>query len=291
MYSKWDNLDDSDDEADNALEKAQALNERGSKLLTGQGKAPQPEAALECFEQACKQLLRDGKPVSSDARDLAGGVMLNMAVAAHELKRHSPVERAVLVAPQLADPVAWDARASGDDGCTHPGETPQLPRPQWPHVVLPFACARVARVAAFNFQAALRKWSPSLQPDAFSLHPYASRRHEKVVTHAAAVLDLEPANAYDRGQAHMWRATGREALGDLRGAIEDLKVCYLVITPMLSSTARCETRSNPSPGQIPSPIPIPIPSPGLNSSPNPSPSPSPSPSLSPRPSPPGVAQA
>ena len=52
MYSKWDNLDDSDDEADNALEKAQALNERGSKLLTGQGKAPQPEAALECFEQA-----------------------------------------------------------------------------------------------------------------------------------------------------------------------------------------------------------------------------------------------
>ena len=87
-YSKWDNLDDSDDEADNALEKAQALNERGSKLLTGQGKAPQPEAALECFEQACKQLLRDGKPVSSDARDLAGGVMLNMAVAAHELKRH-----------------------------------------------------------------------------------------------------------------------------------------------------------------------------------------------------------
>lgn len=88
-YSKWDNLDDSDDEADNALEKAQALNERGSKLLTGQGKAPQPEAALECFEQACKQLLRDGKPVSSDARDLAGGLMLNMAVAAHELKRHS----------------------------------------------------------------------------------------------------------------------------------------------------------------------------------------------------------
>ena len=92
MYSKWDNLDDSDDEADNALEKAQALNERGSKLLTGQGKAAQPEAALECFEQACKQLLHNGKPISSDARDLAGGVMLNMAVAAHELKRHSPVE-------------------------------------------------------------------------------------------------------------------------------------------------------------------------------------------------------
>ena len=45
-----------------------------------------------------------------------------------------------------------------------------------------------------------------------------------MVTHAAAVLDLEPANAYDRGQAHMWRAVGREALGDLRGAIEDLKV-------------------------------------------------------------------
>ena len=92
MYSKWDNLDDSDDEADNALEKAQALNERGSKLLTGQGKAPQPEAALECFEQACKQLLHNGKPISSDARDLAGGVMLNMSVAAHELKRHTPVE-------------------------------------------------------------------------------------------------------------------------------------------------------------------------------------------------------
>ena len=46
-----------------------------------------------------------------------------------------------------------------------------------------------------------------------------------MVTHAAAVLDLEPANAYDRGQAHMWRATGREALGDFRGAIADLKVC------------------------------------------------------------------
>ena len=87
MYSKWDNLDDSDDD-DDALEKANALNERGSKLLTGQGKTPQPEAALKCFEQACKELLRDGKPVSSDARDLAGGVMLNMAVAAHELKRH-----------------------------------------------------------------------------------------------------------------------------------------------------------------------------------------------------------
>ena len=68
------------------------------------------------------------------------------------------------------------------------------------------------------------RWSPSLQPDAFSLHPDASRRHENVVSHAAAVLDLEPANAYDRGQAHMWRATGREALGDFRGAIEDLKV-------------------------------------------------------------------
>ena len=68
------------------------------------------------------------------------------------------------------------------------------------------------------------RWLPSLQPDAFSLHPDASRRHENVVSHAAAVLDLEPANAYDRGQAHMWRATGREALGDFRGAIEDLKV-------------------------------------------------------------------
>ena len=178
MYSKWDNLDDSDDEADNALEKAQALNERGSKLLTGQGKAAQPEAALECFEQACKQLLHNGKPISSDARDLAGGVMLNMAVAAHELKRHSPVELC--------------------HGSSRSPGTLSLGSSRWP---------------------------PSLQPHAFSLPPCASRRHESVVTHAAAVLDLEPANAYDRGQAHMWRAVGREALGDLRGAIEDLKVC------------------------------------------------------------------
>ena len=184
MYSKWDNLDDSDDEADNALEKAQALNERGSKLLTGQGKAAQPEAALECFEQACKQLLHNGKPISSDARDLAGGVMLNMAVAAHELKRHSPVEsRAVL--------------GSATVGSSRSPRAPGLGSSRWP---------------------------PSLQLHAFSLPPCASRRHESVVTHAVAVLDLEPANAYDRGQAHMWRAVGREALGDLRGAIEDLKV-------------------------------------------------------------------
>ena len=46
----------------------------------------------DCQSFACKQLLHNGKPISSDARDLAGGVMLNMAVAAHELKRHSPVE-------------------------------------------------------------------------------------------------------------------------------------------------------------------------------------------------------
>ena len=122
MYSKWDNLDDSDDEADNALEKAQALNERGSKLLTGQGKAAQPEAALECFEQACKQLLHNGKPISSDARDLAGGVMLNMAVAAHELKRHSLLSfMPSLAAPQLAHPgrlgrPASD-RAGGHQAC------------------------------------------------------------------------------------------------------------------------------------------------------------------------------
>ena len=180
MYSKWDNLDDSDDEADNALEKAQALNERGSKLLTGQGKAAQPEAALECFEQACKQLLHNGKPISSDARDLAGGVMLNMAVAAHELKRHSPVEsRAVL--------------GSATVGSSRSPGTLSLGSSRWP---------------------------PSLPPHACRL---PSRRHESVVTHAAAVLDLEPANAYDRGQAHMWCAVGRQALGDLRGAIEDLK--------------------------------------------------------------------
>ena len=111
MYSKWDSLDDSDDEADNALEKAQALNERGSKLLTGQGKAAQPEAALECFEQACKQLLHNGKPISSDARDLAGGVMLNMAVAAHELKRHTPVEfrATVLIVAWGTGPSRWPA--------------------------------------------------------------------------------------------------------------------------------------------------------------------------------------
>ena len=135
-YSKWDNIDDSDDEADNAMERAQALNERGSKLLTGQGSKRQPAAALECFEQACKQLLQsNGKPINSDARDLAGGILLNMAVAAHDLKRH-----------------------------------------------------------------------------------------QKVVEHATAVLNLEPANAYDRGQAHMWRATGREGLGQLKEAIDDLKV-------------------------------------------------------------------
>lgn len=134
-YSKWDNIEDSDDDADDAMERAQALNERGTKLLMGQGKKPQPEAALEVFEQARKQLLQNGKPVSSDARDLAGGVLLNMAVAAHDLKRH-----------------------------------------------------------------------------------------EKVVEHATAVLDLEPANPYDRGQAYMWRAAGREQLGELREAIDDLKV-------------------------------------------------------------------
>ena len=121
MYSKWDNLDDSDDEADNALEKAQALNERGSKLLTGQGKAAQPEAALECFEQACKQLLHNGKPISSDARDLAGGVMLNMAVAAHELKRHSPVE----LCHSWLIPVAWGARPRVEQVATKPA-TPRL---------------------------------------------------------------------------------------------------------------------------------------------------------------------
>ena len=124
MYSKWDNLDDSDDEADNALEKAQALNERGSKLLTGQGKAAQPEAALECFEQACKQLLHNGKPISSDARDLAGGVMLNMAVAAHELKRHSPVEfMPSLAAPSWLIPVAWGAGPRVEQVATKPATT------------------------------------------------------------------------------------------------------------------------------------------------------------------------
>mgnify|MGYP001286868423 CR=1 FL=1 len=121
MYSKWDHLDDSDDEADNALEKAQALNERGSKLLTGQGKAAQPEAALECFEQACKQLLHNGKPISSDARDLAGGVMLNMAVAAHELKRHSPVE----LCHSWLIPVAWDVEPRVEQVVTKPA-TPRL---------------------------------------------------------------------------------------------------------------------------------------------------------------------
>ena len=120
MYSKWDNLDDSDDEADNALEKAQALNERGSKLLTGQGKAAQPEAALECFEQACKQLLHNGKPISSDARDLAGGVMLNMAVAAHELKRDSPVELC--------------------HGSSRSPRAPGLGSSRWPPSLQPHAC-------------------------------------------------------------------------------------------------------------------------------------------------------
>ena len=123
MYSKWDNLDDSDDEADNALEKAQALNERGSKLLTGQGKAAQPEAALECFEQACKQLLHNGKPISSDARDLAGGVMLNMAVAAHELKRHS-----LLSCATAGIPVAWDVEPRVEQVATKPA-SPCLQHP------------------------------------------------------------------------------------------------------------------------------------------------------------------
>ena len=190
MYAKWDNLDDSDDEADNALEKAQALNERGSKLLTGQGKVPQPEAALECFEQACKQLLRNGKPVSSDARDLAGGVMLNMAVAAHELKCHSLLSRAAVMAPQLV----VRSPSLGRRALRTPEEHPSRAG----HIGSMVSC----RPSILSRQAARASYH-KLRPNVSNLHPCASRRHEKVIAHAAAVLDLEPANAYDRGQAHM----------------------------------------------------------------------------------------
>ena len=88
-YSKWDSIEDSDDDADDALERAQALNERGSGLLAGKGSAAE---ALECLAQARKLLIdARGKPISSEARDLAGGVLLNAAVASDALKRYDKV--------------------------------------------------------------------------------------------------------------------------------------------------------------------------------------------------------
>ena len=125
------------------------------------------------------------------------------------------------MAPQLGGPVAWVAGPQVT-AALHPPEKRlsciDLSGSMWCRRPPGRPCCGAQRQAA-------RADGHRLQPGAFSLQPHASRRHEKVVTHAAAVLDLEPANAYDRGQAHMWRATGREALGDFRGAIADLKVC------------------------------------------------------------------
>ena len=111
-----------------------------------------------------------------------------------------PVERAVSVAPQLlirdAGPQATAALRTLEKHLSYPS-----------------------------------RWSPSLQPDAFSLHPYASRRHENVVSHAAAVLDLEPANAYDRA---------RRTCGALQGGR------LWATSGALSRTSRCESHPNPS---------------------------------------------
>ena len=130
--SKWDDFEDSDDDND-AIDAANQLNTRGGQLLHGD-----PEEAFSLFKDAHAKLRRkDGSLVSDVVRDLAGGIELNLAVAANRLKR-------------------------------------------WPDVVA-------------HADAAL-----------------------------ALVPDL-PTSGYDRSQALMWRAAGREKLGELREALADLR--------------------------------------------------------------------
>ena len=87
-YSKWDNLEDSDDEED-TISKANKVNERAATAL---GKK-KPAEALKLFEEARALLLPSGKPSGQQSRDLAGGILLNMAVASHQLGKHDDVVR------------------------------------------------------------------------------------------------------------------------------------------------------------------------------------------------------
>lgn len=107
-YAKWDSIDDSDDEtnaANDAMEQANGLSERACGLIQS-GRAAEAYSTLE----SARKLLfdRHGKPTSSDARDLAGGLLLNMAVAAHDLKRPQQVYDAAVAALALEPTAPYD---------------------------------------------------------------------------------------------------------------------------------------------------------------------------------------
>ena len=121
-YSKWDNLDDSDDEdaANDTLERARGLSERAAGLLLsiatmpfaskhGEVSVSKAAEAFGMLEDAKKLLFdRHGKPISSVARDMAGGLLLNMAVAAHDLKRPQEVHDAAVAALALEPTIPYD---------------------------------------------------------------------------------------------------------------------------------------------------------------------------------------
>ena len=63
------------------------------ELATGAPPFVERHAPLKLFEEARALLLPSGKPSGQQSRDLAGGILLNMAVASHQLGKHDDVVR------------------------------------------------------------------------------------------------------------------------------------------------------------------------------------------------------